>query len=119
VTTYKPDGTRTTPTITGLSQPYGVAVDARGKIYVASAAGGPMNFGEVTTYTANGKRASPTITMGMHSPYGVAVDAAGKIYVTTQNGVRLDGTLTTYTAKGSLSTPTITGLNFPFGVAVH
>jgi hypothetical protein len=56
----------------------------------------------------------------LSSPYGVAVDAAGKIYITTPNGgVGPIGTLTTYTAKGRPSTPTITGLNVPFGVAVH
>ena len=97
-----------------------MAVDAGGKIYVASALSGPINYGEVATYTPNGKPTSPTIMTTLSSPYGVAVDAAGKIYITTPNGgVGPIGTLTTYTAKGRPSTPTITGLNVPFGVAVH
>ncbi|MBV8725710.1 MAG: hypothetical protein JO350_10310, partial [Candidatus Eremiobacteraeota bacterium] len=36
VRTYRPDGTQTIPTITGLNGPRGVAVDVNGKIYVAS-----------------------------------------------------------------------------------
>jgi serine/threonine-protein kinase len=110
VTTYNADGTQTTPTITGLSTPDAVAVDAAGKIYVANAGNGT-----VTTYNADGSASTPTIT-GLSSPSGVAVDGAGKIYVTNSG----NGTVTTYNADGSASTPTIvTGLNGLVGIAVH
>ena len=37
ITTYLPDETQTTPTITaGLDGPHGIAVDKNGKIYVAN-----------------------------------------------------------------------------------
>jgi sugar lactone lactonase YvrE len=95
-----------------------VAVDAHGKIYVAS--GTIYQSSVVSTYTANGKPTTPSILAGMNaSADGVAVDAAGKIYVTQSGGSATNGALTTYTSKGTPSTPTITGLNFPYGVAIH
>jgi YVTN family beta-propeller protein len=69
----------------------------------------------VTTYNADGTPSTPTITTGVSAPFGVAVDADGKIYVANNN----NNTVTTYNADGSASTPTITGLNGPFGIAVH
>jgi DNA-binding beta-propeller fold protein YncE len=45
-----------------------VAVDAAGKIYVAS-----EGNNTVTTYTANGTPTTPTITTGLDFPTGVAV----------------------------------------------
>jgi YVTN family beta-propeller protein len=110
VTTYNADGSRSTPTITaGLDGPFGVAVDAAGKIYVA-------NFNNtVTTYHADGTQTTPTITAEpIDIPQGIAVDLAGKIYVA--NYYR--GTVTTYNANGAAGTPTITGLFAPGGVAV-
>jgi hypothetical protein len=104
VTTYNANGTRTTPTIT-VSGVYGLAVDAAGKIYVASE-------GMVRTYATNGTPTTPTIAV-LNGPGGVAVDASGKIYFAS--GSRM----TTYTANGTPSTPTITGLNDAIGVAVH
>jgi DNA-binding beta-propeller fold protein YncE len=56
---------------TGTSAPFGVAVDANGKIYVAG-----INTGTVTTFNADGSAGTPTIT-GLNGPTGVAVDAAG------------------------------------------
>ena len=58
VTTYKRNGTQTTPTITGLAGVWGLAVDANGKIYVTQArASIPL-----TTYKADGTPTTPTIT---------------------------------------------------------
>lgn len=104
VMTYLADGTRTTPTITGLHDPEGIAVDSTGKIYIAN---GLTNA--ITTYTENGTPTTPTITDGLSSPSGVAVDAAGKIYV-VNNGTL---TVTTYKPDGTRTTPTITVLPLP------
>jgi large repetitive protein len=109
ITSYESDGTPTGPAITdGISSPFGIAVDLKGKVYVTN-----DGTGELTTYDPNGKRTPLTIA-GLHEPRGVAVDANGKIYVASF----ADGTLTTYTAKGKPTTPTITGLGDPVGVAV-
>jgi len=111
VTTYNPDGTRTTPTISaGLSNPFGVAIDAAGKIYVTN-----QFIHTVTTYNPDGTQTTPTISSGLNRPFGVAVDAAGKIYVANEG----NNTVTTYNPDGTQTTPTISiGLNNPLGVAV-
>src|SRR5450755_3528451 len=98
VTTYKRDGTPTTPIITGFSQALGVAVDKSGKIYVTDAEANTL-----TTYKPDGTPTTPTIT-GLHVPEGVAIDGFGNIYI-VNNG---NGTVTTYTKNGTPTTPTIT-----------
>jgi sugar lactone lactonase YvrE len=98
VTTYKPDGTPTTPVITGFGQALGVAVDEAGKIYVTD---GKNNT--LTTYNPDGTPTTPTIT-GLHGPFGVAVDGAGNIYIVND----ANSTLTTYKKDGTPTTPTIT-----------
>ena len=116
VTTYDPTGSPSTPTINigwGVRQIVrGLAVDANGKIYVAT------NGGMVRTYTSSGSPTTPTISLKMYGAFGVAVGANGKIYVTSYLAGHV-GTLTTYNPDGSQTTPTITGLAQPFGVAVH
>jgi NHL repeat len=110
LTTYKYDGTRTTPTITdSISDPQGLAVDRNGKIYVAN-----YGSGSITTYDRFGNRTTPTISVA--GAIAVAVDTNGKIYVGH------DYVVTTYNPDGSQTTPTIV---FPhrrpaavFGVAV-
>jgi len=65
-------------TIAGLTNPYGVAVDSAGNIFVANSGANTVQI-----YTSSGA-ASPiaggTIA-GLNSPFGVAVDSAGNIYV--------------------------------------
>jgi hypothetical protein len=98
LTTYKYDGTPTTPTITdSISDPRGVAVDRNGKIYVANA-----GSGLVTTYDQSGNRTSPTIDVSPWKAAAVAVDANGKIYVGNTGY-----SVTTYNPDGSQTTPTI------------
>lgn len=98
LTTYKSDGTPTTPTITdSISDPLGVAVDRNGKIYVANGGNGL-----VTTYDRFGNRTNPTIDVA--GPTAIAVDANGKIYVGTSKGL-----VAAYKPDGSRTTPTIYG----------
>ena len=95
LTTYKYDGTPTTPTITdSISDPQGLAVDRNGKIYVAN-----YGSGSITTYDRFGNRTTPTISVA--GAIAVAVDTNGKIYV--GHGRRV----TTYNPDGSPTTPII------------
>ena len=116
LTTYKYDGTPTTPTITdSISDPLGVAVDRNGKIYVAN-----YGSGSITTYDRFGNRTMPTISV--LGAVAVAVDTNGKIYV--GGGTECCGRVTTYNPDGSPTTPTIVvgrrsaELNLISGVAV-
>jgi len=90
----------------GFSQPYSVAVDAAGNVYVADAGNSA-----VQKIAPNGT--ITTLRSGFNTPYGVAVDAAGNVYVADANNnavkkIAPDGTVTTL---GS-------GFNHPYGVAV-
>jgi hypothetical protein len=114
LTTYDAtSGAQTTPTITGLSdEPLGVAVDARGKIYIVCT-DGTTGTNILTSYDANGTPAAPTIT-GLNQPFGVAVDAGGNIHIANGNN-----TVTTYAASGMQIAPTISaGLDEPVAIAV-
>ncbi len=151
--TYKPDGTPTTPIIeNGLCAPWGVAVDAKGKIYVSNVCGqnittytpkgnettptigigdsvtgiavdkhGKIYANENTlnmlqTFTPAGVQTTPTITSGLDDNQGLAVDAAtGKIYVANY----ANDTVTTYTSQGKPASPTIKHLSGPIGIALH
>src|SRR5579871_4034557 len=120
VTTFKPDGTPTTPTIQirehGYRSPVAVAVEQQGKIYVLNSShyGSP---GFVRTYRPDGRPTKPTFRTGVN-PSSIAVDTNGKIYVTNDTG-RDKWSVTTYLPDGTPTTPTIRrGLHDPVGVAI-
>ena len=121
MTTYKPDGTPTTPTITikehGYSGPTGLAVDANGKIYVVSSTQNG-SAGIVTTYNRDGRQTTPTVAAGPDSS-SVTVDGNGKINVTNDAGPPGKYSVTTYLSDGTPTTPTITReIHDPVGVAI-
>jgi beta-lactam-binding protein with PASTA domain len=125
ITVYaNPNGTVTgsplatiTGSNTGLNAPFGVALDANGKIYVANISQNSMPSITVYPATPSGTlNEAPIATIagtdtGLNAPTSVAVDANGLIYV--GNG---GGSVTVYDANpdGTLNeTPiaTITGSN--------
>ncbi len=114
VTTYNGSGVQSAPTITGLAEPSGIAVDAAGTIFVADDVCLPDGcFSNVIRYDPTGAQSGPTIDMA-GDPLGVAADAAGNIYVAAD-----DDTVTTYNAAGIAIAPTITdGIVNPVGIAV-
>ena len=126
---------------TGLTFPYGIAIDPAGKIYVANVGGGPDTLGSVTIYAALGSSTgtlneAPTATIagasignnntGLSFPSSIALDSAANIYVT--NDGSLNGgadSITIYSAgsKGNVTpSSTITGSNTglanPQGIAI-
>lgn len=71
----------TTTTVgTGLSQPQGVAVDAAGDVFVASA-----GSGNVVEFPANGG-SSITVMSGLSYNKGLTVDSSGNVYSTSFGG---------------------------------
>jgi sugar lactone lactonase YvrE len=111
ITTYKPDGTQTIPTISTGTYLFGIAVAPNGKIYALTfdPLKGPNTDGTISSYKPDGTPTSPTITVkerGYHGPVGIVVDSSGKIYVLSSehNGSR--GTVTTYKPDGTKTTPT-------------
>ncbi len=109
-------------TITGsntrLSDPSGIAVDARGKIYVADDTGSILVFPADPSGTLN-EAPLATITGSytrLGSPRGIAVDARGTIYVLNSYYVLFSESINVYAANpsGTLNEAplaTITGTN--------
>jgi hypothetical protein len=115
--------------VTGLSLPFGIAVDSNGNLYVAN-----NNTNSVTVYrnpaSASGN-AAPTATIagantGLINPSGVALDANGNIYVANLGSLTLAPDTVTVFAAGSngnvapIATITgpATGLNYPTAIAL-
>jgi sugar lactone lactonase YvrE len=113
---------------TGLSQPDGIALDARGNIYVANALSG-----SVTVYrTGSRGNVMPIATIigaktKLSGVVGIALDSRGNIYVA--NGSFGDGAIRIYPPLGSSAgilneapiaaiTGTNTGLSDPAGIAI-
>jgi hypothetical protein len=60
----------------GLSTPFGLAVDTSGSLYVAN-----LGNSSVTVYKAGTSSPSLTITDGIDEPYDVTVDSSGDVFV--------------------------------------
>ncbi|MBV8068212.1 MAG: NHL repeat-containing protein [Candidatus Eremiobacteraeota bacterium] len=107
---------------TGLRFPSAIAVDARGKQYVANRAGN-----SVTVYSSNARGdAAPLRTIvgsrtGLNLPTGLAVDAQGDVYVANRSGNMI--TVYAPTANGNAKPirtveGSMTDLNEPTSIAV-
>jgi len=77
-------------TSAGLNNPYGVAVDMAGNVYIADTDNSRVRkvstLGTITTVAGNGTYGfsgdrGPAINASLSSPYGVAVDSAGNLYI--------------------------------------
>jgi sugar lactone lactonase YvrE len=126
-------------TRTKLAQPFGIATDSHGNLYVANAEGGPHGQGSITVYPTHSMgNVAPSATItgdktGLSSPSGIALDLSGKLYVANVNGgPDSNGSITIYPAGSSGNVTPIatisddpscrpcdkTGLSSPQGVAV-
>jgi len=104
--TYLLDG----PLITGLINPYGVAFDSSGNLYVTS---GGTN-GRISKYNADGTVINSSFITGLNYPFGFAFDSAGNLYVVNF----VNGIIGKYKSDGTpLNTSLISGLSGPRGVA--
>lgn len=106
---------------TELRQPIGIAVDRRGKIYVANVFGGGSNgYGSVLIFApgANGNAAPVgTITTGLNYPFGVSLDSSDNVYVANNQGQ----SVTVYAAKTYTPIRAIFGRNtqlYPVGLTL-
>jgi trimeric autotransporter adhesin len=120
-----------------LNQPYGVAVDTAGNVYVADYGNNRVRRigldGTISTVAGNGQGALagedvPAVTAPLLTPRNVAFDAAGNLFISEFTGHRVrkmtpDGRIATVAGNGIAGYGGDTGpataaqLNFPAGLA--
>ena len=120
-----------------LNNPYGVAVDAFGGIFIADSDNQRVRKvstnGIITTVAGNGAATfagdnGTATNASLNSPYGVAVDALGEIFIADCYNQRIrkvspGGVITTAAGNGAATfagdngTATSASLNYPYGVA--
>jgi sugar lactone lactonase YvrE len=101
-------GAQITVPTSGLSHPYGVAVDGAGDVFIAD-----QNNGRVVEVPAGGG-AQVTVGSGLNQPTGVAVDGAGNVFIADNHNNRV----VEVPASGGAQTTIGSGLYYPQAVAV-
>ena len=121
-----------------LDQPFGLAIDSAGDVYIADSANHRVRRvtpdGTINTFAGNGNAGysgdgGPALSASLNGPCGIAVDASGNLYIADSNNDRIrkvapDGTITTVAGNGAAGfsgdggLATSAQLNRPFGVAV-
>ena len=123
-----------------LRNPYGVAVDSAGNLYIADSGNQRIrkidSTGTITTIAGTGEccfvstdDGGPAAAARLAFPYGVAVDSAGNLYIADSSNDRIrkvdsTGTITTIAGTGELGFsgdggPAVEAeLYYPYGVAV-
>jgi large repetitive protein len=101
-------GTQSTVLAGGFSQPWAVAVDRAGDIFIAD-----PNNNRVVELPAGGG-AQTTVGSGLSNPNGVAVDGAGDVFIADTNNNRV---VEVPAGGGPQTTVAARGLDNPFGVA--
>ena len=97
-----------------LNSPLGLAIDAKGNLYVANNGGN-----QILIYgPAYAQMTAKTIAKGVSSPSAVVVDALGNIWVANlSGGPSGTGTLTEYSSTGVLTNTFTDGIDYPYALA--
>jgi len=121
---------------TALNNPYGVAVDSAGNVYIADWLNSrvrKVSGGTITTVAGNGTSGfsgdgGPATSAKLYGPMAIAVDPAGDIYIADWGNHRIrevsGGTITTIAGNGTKGysgdggPATGAALQYPTGVAV-
>jgi DNA-binding beta-propeller fold protein YncE len=106
---YVAAGTVTTLVGSGIANPYGLAVDSLGNVYIAN-----TGSNAIEEWTMTNNAVATLVFSGLQEPYGVAVDGAGNVYIadTSNNAIKK-----WTAANNTVTTLVSSGLFFPNGVA--
>jgi sugar lactone lactonase YvrE len=97
-----------------LDQPYGVAVDGAGNVYIADS-----GDNEIKRWTPAGNNATVLVSSGLSNPRAVAVDANDNVYIANTGGNSIqEWTAINNTVNTLVSSNATTPLYQPSGVAV-
>ena len=96
--------------ITGLSGPYGVAVDASGNVYASDSGHNAIKEWNAATGTV-----STIVSAGLNNPFELSVHGSGNLYIADQSNFAIKDW---NPATGIVTTLVSTGLKYPNGVAV-
>lgn len=100
--------------ITPVSEPRGVAVDAKGDVYTANFGGGHQEIGSVGKYEPSGSPVTAELIVELSSPQNLAIDASGNIFITSNEG------LIEYAGTGHcVKSGPCPGVAVDFGVSPH
>jgi len=102
--------TVTTLVASGLSLPFGVAVDGAGNVYIADT----LN-NTIEEWTVANNTVTALVATGLSQPRGVAVDGSGNVYIADQANNAIKKWMA---ANNTVTTLVTSGLNYPWGVAV-
>jgi sugar lactone lactonase YvrE len=85
-----PPGVKSTLSFTSVNNPYAIAADGAGNLYLAEAvsAYNPSNAVVKETWSGSGYTQS-TVATGLAYPVGVAVDGAGNVYIADQDATAI------------------------------
>jgi hypothetical protein len=90
----------------GVPDPWDVAVDAAGNVYIAGTS--------ILKWTAANSNLTTLVSSGVSNPYGVAVDGSGNFYIANHG----DGTVEKWVAATGNTITLFSGSSEPDGVAV-
>jgi hypothetical protein len=133
-TTGSPGDTDANGTSASFDNPYGVALDGSGNLYVADGENNKIRKiapnGDVTTLAGSGSYGSMDgngTSASFKTPYGVAVDGSGNVYVADANNRKIrkiapNGDVTTLAGSGNAGSMDGNGTSasfvLPFGITV-
>lgn len=110
-------GTQTQLSFSSVSNPYGIAADGAGNLYLAEAVSAYSPANAVVKETWNGSSyTQSTVATGLAYPTGVAVDGAGTVYIADQDAGSIIAAVPT--SSGYSVTTLLSGIGQIEGIAV-
>jgi hypothetical protein len=99
----------------GLETPVALAVDSKGRLYVANSPNSLKATGWVSVYSAGARKLLRKITQGIDVPASIAIDPSDNVYVANY----FAGTVTVYSPGGATLEYTISnGVGFPLQLVI-